>query len=674
MLLKKGCEIAHSRHPHILYWFWTPSILNDQKYLKDLEQIAQSGVFTMMILSARDGMNFWKPEMQPHLDAAAKCAHRLGLKIVLQLWPQGFFDAPDEGVPVDEAVALLNEGECTVTNGTALYRDDTRHVCKASVAPVEKSELVKAYAFVKASDGVYFDGTLRDVSDQAEMICETPGHLEMKFTLPDMEGATVYVMTAHYHRYGDLFSEYYIRDYERIIERYRETPFDGIVLDEMKNLELTMDPVMIRERFYGKHFKRCFEEETGRDLDETLFEMRYTGESDTSRRPVAINLYFDILRRSTRRLERFVAEKSQSVYGRDSFIGLHNTFHNHFQNDEIYATGINWWEVPRVYAQTDEDIAYPVRMGIACQCPETLIYDMFYAKTVPPFLEKAMRDAKFGCRLHYHAMNDGYWGVDTGSPEFLETIKPIEQKIDLLNAFDPVLPAMDLLVVFGFPALCNWYPNIQARNRMDVNSSLNIMDRVDALWNEGYFNALAPSDALEDGRITLSDTGKFVYGGHTFSHMLFLYPEYSKNKTLAFLEQCIRQGASLRIIGQLSMGFDETAIPHEQLALLESVTVSEEADIPQIFRLRRNTLENGCTLEDGSVVFSDLESLQNHQPKQFCVELQGHVWRGTYEGVAALRADSDGNLVRMVCGGCRMLQKDDDVLFANEHGEDIAYL
>lgn len=525
----------------------------------------------MVILSARDGMNFWEPAIQPHLEEAAEYAHELGLKIVLQLWPQGFFHAPLEDMDPDDATAIINEGECTVCDGVALYRDDTRHICKPDIATVQKSVLLKAYAFRKASDDVYFDGTLTDVTDKAAIQQDDPGHLRLRFELPELEGATVYVMTAHYHRYADLFSDRHICDYDRIMERFRGSAFDGIVLDEMKNLELqsmgfTLDPVTIRERFYGTHLKRYFEEQTGENLEQTLFEMRYTAMSERDRRPAAINRYYDILRRATRRIERFVAEKSKDLFGKDAFIGLHNTFHNHLQNDELLATGINWWEVPRDYAQTDEDVAYPVRMGIACQCPESLIYDMYYTKSVDRFLEKAMRDAKFGCRLHYHAMNDDYCGVDTGSPPFLQTIRPIEEKIDLLNLFDPPLPAMDLLVVFGFPALCNWYPDIRARNEFDINGSLNIMERVESLWNDGYLNALAPSDALEDGRITVTDTGQFVYGGHTFAHMLFLYPEYAKDATLRFLEDAIKQGASLRIIGSLTTGFDGKPVERSYVA------------------------------------------------------------------------------------------------------------
>lgn len=676
-LFLEGSYIPHARHPHILYWFWSPAIIKDKKYLKDLKLVAEESPYTMVVLSARDGMNFWQPELKPYLDEAVECAHRLGLKIVLQLWPQGFFHAPLEKMDIDEATGIVNEGECVVRNGVALYQDDTRHIGKPDIAVVEKSKLLKAFAFYKASDGVYFDGTLKDVTERTEVLHNTPGHLKLRFDLPELEGATVYVMTVHYHRYGDLFSDCHIRDYDAFIERYRETPFDGIVLDEMKNLELqslnfTADPVMIRERFYGTHMKQYFEAEIGENYEQTLFEMRYTAMSERGRRAVAINRYYDILRRATRRIERFVVEKTQSVYGKDTFVGLHNTFHNHLQSDEILSTGINWWEVPRVYAQTDEDVSYPVRMGIACQCPEALIYDMYYTQAVNCFLEKAMRDAKFGCRLHYHAMNDQYCGADTGSKSFIEAIRPVEEKIDLLNLFDPVLPAMDLLVVFGFPALCNWYPNIQARNEFDINGSLNIHQRVDTLWQDGYLNALAPSDALEDGRITLLESGEFMYGGHTFAHMLFLYPEYSKEATLSFLENAIMQGASLRIIGSLTTDFNGADIGVEKRTLLESVTLPETTDIPKVFSLQQKTLDSGCRLEDGSVVFSDLESLLTHRPKRFCVQINGHLWQGEYEGVAAIKTDENGNLIRLVCGACRILQRDDEVLFSNAEGLDIA--
>ena len=670
----KGREIPQSRHPHILYWYWNQETVTDKKYLRDLELVAKTSPFTMIAMTARDLIDFWKPEMKPMFDEAVAYAHELGLKIIIQLWPQGFITPALEEVPLEEAFAMLDEGECFVRGGTAIFRDDSHNVCKPHMAPVIHTELVHAWAFRKASDGVYFDGTLVDVTDRAEVVSLSNGHIELRFDLPELEDCAVYVMVAHYHRFGDLFSDYYIRQYGKFMEDYRDTPFDGVVLDEMKNLEYTMGNVIIRERIYGKHFKQYFEAETGEDCDRILFEMRYTAMSEQYKRPRAINLFYDIIRRATRRLEQFTAEKAQEVYGEETFLGLHNTYHNHLQNDELLSTGINWWEVPRKYAQSDEDITYPVRMGMACQCPEALVYDMFYAKSHEPFLEKVLRDAKFGCRIHYHAMNDGYWGINAGSPEFIDDIRDIEQKIDLLNVFDPVMPKMDLLVVFGFPALCNWYPDIRARNNMDLNGSLRIMERVDALWKAGYLNALAPDDALHDGRITVTERGTFSYCGHEFAHMLYLYPEYSKKETLAFLKNAIGQGTSLSVIGPLTTDFTGAPVSRELRRIIEGVTVGEAADIPALFGLCANPLDAGCYLEDGSAVFSDRMSLEKHEKKTFRAELCGHVWSGEYEGTAAIRADSTGELRRFVAGNCTKLEKDGEILFESDEGTDLAYL
>ena len=78
-----------SRHPRILYWFWTPELLRDEKYLKDLKRIDEKSAYTMVVLSAREGMDFFDRSLIPYFEKAVSYAHQLGLKIVLQLWPEG---------------------------------------------------------------------------------------------------------------------------------------------------------------------------------------------------------------------------------------------------------------------------------------------------------------------------------------------------------------------------------------------------------------------------------------------------------------------------------------------------------------------------------------------------------------------------------------------------------
>jgi len=114
------------------------------------------------------------------------------------------------------------------------------------------------------------------------------------------------------------------------------------------------------------------------------------------------------------------------------------------------------------------------------------MYDQFYGWDIHRFAQKALNDARFDARLHYHGYNDtGRWGVDLSTAPFLTTINPVERKIRLLNRFDPAAPRLPLLVVFGVPALLNWYPDQGARNGYDLNGSLHIEEKVQAIWDAG---------------------------------------------------------------------------------------------------------------------------------------------------------------------------------------------
>lgn len=672
----KGAAIPRSRHPHILYWFWTDEILSNEKYLRDIDTIAADGTYDTMIISGRCGMEhrLWTPRLKPHLAKTVSYAHERGIRVVLQLWPKGFYMSQIDGeIREDEMSAIVTETEAVVENGIARLSDTARHIRYTEYSIPEFSRLIRAYALKKTGEGTYEPGSRIDVTDRAEIKACEAGHIEAEISLPEAEGYTVYAMTAHYHRVGDLHCGYYVKAYREIMDSLSDIPLDGVVLDEFKNMPLLDFKAVLRERYYGVGLRAQFESETGKDLDETLFEMRFAPDGDSSTRAAAINRYFDFLRRSTERVENFVADYSRRIFGEDSFIGLHNTFHNSLHNDEIYATGCNWWKMPRKYAQTDEDIIYPVRMGLAARCPENLVYDMFYSTETEAFTQKAARDAKYGCRIHYHAMNDYRYGVDTGSPVFLNRIHSLEQKIDLLNLFDPAMPDMPLLVVFGFPAVCNWYPDESARTSFDLNGKVNIFPRTKALWNDGYLCALVPDDAILDGEIVRNPDGTFTYHKCTFRHLLFLYPKYGKAETHQWLKDAILAGSSVKVIGELSADFDGAPVDPEAKTVIASASLPEECDIPAAFGLHSTGGSDHALLADGSAAFSDLQSLDTGIPAHFSVRLGDHLWEGDYCGAAAIQADRNGGLLRAVCGGCRLLTRDGAVLFCSETSEDIAF-
>ena len=659
-----------SRHPKINYWFWFDKTVESGSYRETLERIAKNSNFDTLTLTDR-GCDFWDPTHKKVFAELVSKAHELGLKIVLQIWPKSVLFTT-ASVDVADAGAMIVDKEATVTNGKALLRSVSKWVRTVNITPEIGTELVKAYAFIKTADGRYDADTLVDVTDRAKTEYVAPNRLSVSFSLPEYEGYTVFAMFAHYHRVFDLFSGKLEGEYKEIMDYYADVPFDGIALDEFKGLS-TAAPWTLEEgdpfrgRVYGKHFSRYFKEKRQRELERTLFDMRYCPEGKDVVRITAINEYFDVFRRAPLFVEHFVTDYSKKLFGENAFLGFHNTFHNSFTNDELWADGCCWWETKRDYAQTDENMIFPVRLGLACQTKNAINYDMYYHKDRETFFEKAIKDAPYGGRIHYHAIDDGStWGVDTGSAEFLADSLICEDNAELLNIFEPVMPVMPLLTVFGFPALCNWYPDESARNEFDTNGSLGIMEKANDMWKSGLFNALSTDDAIIDGRITLTDDGKFDYCGNKFEAMLFMAPEYSKPETVAFLKKAVDAGAKIRVIGTISKYFDGTEADG---GFLSGVTVDYDCDIAKELSLELNDIAGGCRLTDGSVVMSSYDSVKTGKPHTARFSLNGDEYEVSYIGCFAMKKDGES----LVCGELADLKKNGKTYLPDVRGKNVTY-
>lgn len=660
----------YSRHPKLQYWFWDRALLDSDGLEKQLDILCENSDFDTVILTERDGVCFWDKAMKPYFEKAVRLAHERGFRIILQLWPLGFI-YPTQ-VRKEEAVALAVESEGVITNGELTLTSVCTSIRNPQVTKPIVNELIKAYAFEKTGDGFYKEDTLTDITDRATVEDNQDNRMTVRFDCAELDGYTVYMTVAHYYQYPDLFGPKMEDDFRGIIEEYKGCGFDSFVLDEFKNVTVQgpWANYCFRDRIYGDHFREYFRAESGKDLDRILLDMRYCPEGRDGIRMAAINLYFDLFRHSTKRFETYLYHYVKQELGENAWDGLHNTFHNWLQEDEIWQTCCNWWEVPRTYAQTDEDIIFPIRMGMACQCKESIVYDMYYHKDPQAFADKVMRDAAFGSRLHYHAMNDGVYGVDTGSEEFLRFIRPLEDKISLLNRFDPSMPKMELLVVFGFPQLCNWYPDENARGNYDINKKINVERRCRDLWNNGYLNALAPSDAIDDGRITLDADGDYNYCGHKFKKLLYLYPQYAKPQTLTALHTFASHG-NLAVIGDLTHDFNGESVDAEFLA---PYRIGEEADIAAFMQLTKNPIKGGCELEDGSVVLADVAYARERKERTDRVAVGGHTVEVTYQGICAVKWNESGEIEKAVCGDCRALVIDGETMIHTDKPQDICLI
>jgi hypothetical protein len=671
-----------ARHPELVYWFWHSNTLANAQYLRDVDNMASNSAYTMALLTER-GVDFYDyATMHEPFAQTVRAAHEHHLKIGLQLWE---FWSPMQGrtadvtkaqlgLNVDQAQALVSEGE--VVLDAAGHANYSVTCTNGRASRPFHSEALKVFAFRKTAEGYYAENSLMDITSSVKTTGSDGAGVTLEIAAPTkLAGYTAYILTAHYYDYPDLFNDVMAAKFREALTHYADIPFDGTALDEFGYMMVTRHvDTPFRDRFYGRAFAAEFARRTGTPLERALFDMRYAPEGKPETRIRAINEYFDVMRDGPMRVEQAFYKMSKEIFGPNTFAGIHNTFHNYMRTDDLWRVGFNWWTVPREYGQSDEDWPMPQRMGLIMAHPEPVTYDQHYSRSLNSFLEKAFRDARFGGRTDYHGWNDndGRWGINLADTKKCADIRSVESKIRLLNQFDPAAPKLSVLVVFGMPALINWFPDEAARSVWDINGKLGIEEKALAVWRAGYPCALLPSDLIDTGRITFDAEGHPVVNGHRFDCLVFLDPQYAKEPTLRFLEGFTQHGGKLMIEGSADRDFDGNDISG-RFQKIEALATARAFDVSQISGLgaRTNSLPNGAVMEDGAVVFANYPSWRKDRAQPFEVSLNGHQFSGSYVGVCALKSDQHGELEKFACGGFSELRRDGTVLFSLHSPGDI---
>jgi hypothetical protein len=665
---------GNTRHPEIAYWFFSKDVVADDNYLAEIDYLAAKSKFDLLFLTARNGLNFYDfATMHPVFKKVVDEAHKNGLKIGLQLWENR---AP---VAIEHTERMIVENECLLdVNGLGQLIAKARHV--RSGVQLIKSDLFKVYAFKKSDEGYYLPGTLKDIT--ASCKSESPDKETVIVHINSsayMNGYTALVMTQHYYNYCSTHDAEASNRFIEALQAYADIPFDGIGLDEYTNLrvatkwELEKAKETFRESPYSLAMAKQFETKYGYALDRALFDMRYAPQGKPEIRAKAINYFMENMRSGTLQVEQAVYTNAKKIFGKTEFAGLHDTHHNSLDGDEIWQTGLNWWNIPREYGQTDETTPTPTQLGIAQTYPQNVLFNMYYNKSLDNITEKALTDLRYGIRTHYHALNDVQgWGVSMDKPETLDQVNPVENCSRLLNQFNPALPQTKLLVVFGMEALANWYPNYSQRGMCDINDKLFIEEKAKAIWDAGYRDALVPADLILDGRLKLDNEGKPVINGHQYDAIVFLYPQYAHQQTLKFLEEYVSKGGKLMTEGDATNDFDGNNIESRWGAIRSRATVNG-FDISQLAKLniKRDAVDGGSLNSDGSYVFTDIGSLRTATPAKFSFKKNNDLYTGQYIGIAAVSVNDNGELLKLSAGGFKELRKNGKLIFSLDRPADV---
>lgn len=639
--------------PNSLLWILESNDLVKKKYLKDLDFIKEHTAVDYITISPRNGVRLQNLQ-QCHgvIKEITEYAHKIGLKICLHLVTnEGFYHAifatgNHPAIDQAELFPIPDPSRAqAIVNDIELIADDegyAKYCYKAiwarnKIMPIY-SEILKAYCFEKTSEGFYIPGSLQDVTEQIRITNARTNVTEFEIDLgEENRGKSIFVLLAQYYNYTAVYEDW--DKFKELIDAYSDIPLDGVQMDEYGYLLLNTNLIEreeeppFRGRMYAKCMKKYYDEELNIDLDELLFDMRYAPENEEQIRIKAINTYFEALRYFPLEVEKRVYDYAKKVFGDDIYVSCHNTFHNCLDNDEIWHTACSWWDIPRDFGHTDEDICFPVRWGLMLACKNPIMFDMYYSAKSETHYDHMIRSAPYNCREFHHAYDDFYWGTSFTDIDFNANIKKLDTQIARLNDFQTIYPQIDLLVIFGAAAQNNWYPDYSARNKWDIDGTLHLQQKCSEMWDSGYRCALVPDYAIEDGRITLNGD-KINFNGYDFSHCLFLYPKYAKAETYQFLNKAYANNVKMAVVGNRGVDFNGdyaelTAPCYEEF----DMAILEDMGCP------KSEIMGGCIYSDGSFSLVS-EGILTGESVDFDFEIAGVRYTGHHTGLLAYRKAS----------------------------------
>lgn len=665
-----------SPHPQIIYWVWD-SVPKDDSHLEELDRIAKFTPFTHVSIYFHNGFGFDDPaKVKPAFAKAVARAHKLGLKVIVS----PYFPAHSPKELNGRLSGMVLDHETTLDgNGTATL--EARVEALRGKKPVGSS-LLKAYAFRKTSEGFYDPATLRELSGDALKVTPLgPDALRIEVKQDAKHaGETVFVLSRHDYPYGDLFSDFWPEQFGKMLDTWADIPVNGLALDEFRYLSVDWGKPF-RGRWYSDAMSRAYRERFDRSMEEDLFANRYAPEGQPGVRAAAINRYFELLAPKPAEIEHAAYEHARKLFGKDIFVGFHNTWHNGVSYDEVWGTGANWWNLDRAYGQVDETLPMPIRLGVGAAYPKPVFYNMFYSELArkkklderDSYTGDAFLNAQINGRVNYLGIDQPKdWGIPFDDA-LLERIGRTEKRIRLLNLFDGPRPDTRILVLFGFPSLVNWFPNPAARSLHDINNSLDIEKKAEALWKAGIPCVVMSSTVIDSGKLSLNKGGKPTINGHTFDAVVFIGPEYSKPGTLEFLKNYVDTGGKLILDGEATRGFDGNPVGADYAAIAKAAIAREctPAAVAK-FGIVQDWPKDGSRLEDGSILMLDRATFETDAPHTFSFRIGSHEYKVVASGLLAFKAAPDGTPQKLAAARFVSLERDGKIILQRDTPADTA--
>jgi len=456
----------------------------------------------------------------------------------------------------------------------------------------------------------------------------------------------------------DPFSDDIYPFYRQMLEYFCELDCAGVANDEWGyDLYLNRNDnglFSVRAFPYTQAMEKKFFARFGKNLANELIHFAYLPKGSEVKAYSLINEYLDLMRAQMKENNDWFYDTGKLLFGPDAFIGVHPTFWGDYDDCgiDILHNGLDWWEVKRDIAQTDEFVIMPIRLALAHKWGGNTWYNMWYSgNTQQPatFYMESWNNLRFGGRTHYlgyECPNEpGVYNLK--NPNGLELAWKMEQRISEASMFLESQPDSSVLVVFGMQAATNW---LYAYGEPKVTRSLGRFPhilRFAANLFEHCVCDLVPSTEIKNGSIRRE--GAYLrYGTQQYEAVIFIEPEFSEPEVLDFFADYQKSGGKLIIGGSCACFSDGEPADQAFRALCENavrydpeLTVAKTVLTLQKLKVPKNLVPNGCLFQDGTMVFTAAGIAPTGNFLQVDCEFNGHRVRFSGEDYLILKRSAN---------------------------------
>lgn len=417
--------------------FWSFSTHDFADGMKTFSRLVDEGLskstYNCITLTLRCNPELGDAETVAAAKTAIERAHKDGVKVYMDTDPRIARAEFFRSWPAEKQSVVRVELAAS-TNGTARFshvfssvQDHMSWGSRSSYRPLN-ARVAAAVAAKRGSDGaldiaharpvsVKADSSLREwtdsrsrgLSNDANTWCHEDITKFSEVTLTgSVEGLAAdetLVVTAVAEVYSiDVFSPHLLPFVHTLMERYRAIGADGGMRDEWGFVPNYAPDC--RSYFWSPNFEAAYQKSTGRSLLGD-FALLGAGPKGDAARSAAIGAYMKLTLSRNVEIERDFYVTDKRLFGADVYVCKHPTWYSSICPQEFFHNGLDWWQAPRDWAQSDETAPVYAVLGMCKKFGGPVWLNEGYTATPEQNVFRVWTYALCGGRQVYHGLYSG---------------------------------------------------------------------------------------------------------------------------------------------------------------------------------------------------------------------------------------------------------------------------